>query len=117
MNVYVSKQDDGWRAQLSTNDPTALSWVQDQVASLRSSSDLGVEVKWLPPQLEGTNTIMTSGSQDANLGWNQGGGQSGYQQQDDRQQSTRQQDADAQELANGSANQFMNTLSALGRAA
>jgi len=48
VNVYVSKTDDGYRAQLSTSDPAALSWVQDKIATLRLGNDLGVEVKWLP---------------------------------------------------------------------
>lgn len=119
VNVYVSKQSDGWRAQLSTNDPAALSWVQDQVSSLRQSGDVGVEVKWLPPQMEGTGTIATSGSQESNLSWNQGGqGQSQYQQQDERQQSGQQQNADnAQEFATAQSGQFSDTLTALGRAA
>lgn len=119
VNVYVSRQDDGWRAQLSTNDPAALSWVQDQVSSLRQSSDLGVEVKWLPPQLEGSASIATSGSQDSNLSWNQGGqGQSHYQQPDERQQSGQQQNADStSDFESTQSNPFMNTLAALGRAA
>ena len=120
VNVYVSKQTDGdgWRAQLSTNDPVALAYVQSQMTSLKSS-DAGVDVKWLPPQLESTGTIATSGAQDSNLSWNQGGqGQSNYQQQDERQQSSRQQNADdTSEFAAASSNQFMNTLTALGRAA
>ena len=43
VNVYVSKQpDDQWRAQLSTNDPQALSWVQDKMSSLRQSNEFGL---------------------------------------------------------------------------
>ena len=119
VNVYVSKQGDGWRAQLSTNDPAALSWVQDQVTSLRQSGDLGSDVKWLPPQLEGSSSITTAGSQDANLSWNQGGQgqQDAYQQPDERQQQGRQQNAEATPEMATAASQFMNTLSELGRAA
>lgn len=119
VNVYISKQSDGWRAQLSTNDPAALSWVQDQVSSLRQSSDLGVEVKWLPPQVESGAALTMSGSQDSNLSWNQGGqGQSNYQQPDERQQPGRQQNGEATpELAASPSNQFTDTLAELGRAA
>jgi len=119
VNVYVSKQDDGWRAQLSTNDPAALSWVQDQVSSLRQSGDLGVEVKWLPPQMESGTTLTTSSSQDSNLAWNQGGqGQSNDQPPDERQQPGRRQNAKATpELAAIPSNPFMETLAAVGRAA
>lgn len=117
VNVYVSRQNDQWRAQLSTNDPQALSWVQNQMSSLRQSSNLGVEVKWLPPQMESSPT--TSSGQDANLSWDRGGqGQANYQQPDERQQSGRQKKAGAvPALAAIPSNQFMNTLTALGRAA
>jgi hypothetical protein len=118
VNIYVSKSGDQLRAQLSTNDPQALAWVQDQMSSLRSSSNLGVEVKWLPPQMETGTPITTSGGQDANLSWNQGGGQSNYQQPDERQQSGRQNESDeTAELAAAGSSPFMNTLTALGRAA
>ena len=116
VNVYVSKQNDQWRAQLSTNDPQALSWVQDQMTSLRQSNNIGVEVKWLPPQMESAPT--SSGGQDANLSWDRGGqGQSNYQQPDDRQQSGRQKRTDTPELTAIQSNPFMTTLTALGRAA
>ncbi len=115
VNIYVSKSGDQWRAQLGTNDPQALAWVQTQVSSLKSS-DLGVEVKWLPPQMENTTMMTTSGSQDANLSWNQGGGQSGEQQQSDERQQPRQQaEADELEYADSGTN-FMSTLNTVGSA-
>ena len=115
VNVYVSKQEDGYRAQLSANDPQALSWVQDKMSSLRdSNTDLGVSVKWLPPQLEGTTT-MSSGS-GSNLGWDRNGqNQSQYQQQDERPQSQRQQQEQEPALAGVSTDDdFMNTFSLQG---
>jgi hypothetical protein len=60
VNVFVSRQNDQWRAQLSTNDPQALAWVQDQVAALRQSSDAGTDVRWLPPQMEGNTAFNYS---------------------------------------------------------
>jgi hypothetical protein len=118
VNIYVSKTGDQWRAQLSTNDPVAMAWVQNQMTSLRQTSDLGVEVKWLPPQMETNAPIATSGGQEANLSWNQGGGQANYQQPDDRQQSGRQSSAEeTDEYAATGSKGFMNTLTALRRAA
>ncbi len=113
VNVYVSRQNDQWRAQLSTNDPQALSWVQDKMSSLRQAGDFGVEVRWLPPQME-------SGSgHDANLSWDRGGqGQSNYQQPDDRTQSERRKRAGVLPgLGSILSNQFTDTIHALGRAA
>ena len=106
VNIYVSKSGDGLRAQLSTNDPVALAWVQNQMTSLKNSGDLGVDVKWAPPQMETGPAITTSGSQDANLNWNQGGGQSQYEQADERQQNNRQQTADEPELATAGSQQL-----------
>ena len=121
VNVYVSRQNDQWRAQLSTNDPQALAWVQDQMTSLRQSNDVGVNVRWLPPQMEsGTAATSTSSSgQDSNLAWDRGGqGQSSYQQPDERSQSGRQkQAAELPELAGVGSNSFMTTFAELGRAA
>ncbi len=121
VNVYVSKQNDQYRAQLSTNDPVALTWVQNQMSSLKST-DLGVNVRWLPPQTENTgnslSTANASTGQENNLGWDRGGqGQSSYQQPDERSQSRRQTQDDELELAGVGANPFMETLTALGRAA
>jgi metal-dependent amidase/aminoacylase/carboxypeptidase family protein len=111
VNVYVSRQNDQWRAQLSTNDPQALSWVQDKMTSLRQSSDLGVDVKWLPPQIE---SAATSAGNESNLGWDRGGqNQPNYQQQqDERQQPTRQKRAEV--YAGIGSGQFMETLTAVG---
>jgi hypothetical protein len=118
VNVYVSKQDDGYRAQLSTNDPVALSWVQDKMSSLKSS-DLGVEVRWLPPQMEGTSSISTSSTSDSNLSWDRGGqNQSGYQQPEDRRQSNQEKkEVLFPRLAGIGSENFMDNLTALGRAA
>jgi hypothetical protein len=114
VNVYVSKQNDQWRAQLSTNDPQALAWVQDKMSSLRGSNDLGVEVRWLPPQME---SITTSGSSsESGLGWDRGGQQQqSNQQQSDQQQSGRQKRAEL--YAGIGAGQFMEALTAVGSAA
>jgi hypothetical protein len=121
VNVYVSKQNDQWRAQLSTNDPQALAWVQDQMSSLRQSNDLGVSVRWLPPQLESGSiaTSTSSNGQDANLGWDRGGqGQSNYQQPDERSQShSQEQTEDFAELTAVGANPFLTSFASLGRAA
>lgn len=75
VNVYVSKQEDSYRAQLSTTDPAALSWVQDQITSLRQSNETGVEVKWLPAQIESTNTLSatTAASNGSGPNWNSDG--------------------------------------------
>ena len=86
VNVYVSRQaDSSYRAQLSTSDPRALSWVQDQIGSLKDTTGSGSAIRWSPAQLEtatsslGTSSGSTGGDrQDA---WDRGGqGQSGYQQ-------------------------------------
>jgi hypothetical protein len=113
VNVYVSRQNDQWRAQLSTNDPQALSWVQDKMNSLRQSNDIGVEVRWLPPQME---SASTGSSNDSGLAWDRGGqGQQGYQNQGERPQPGRQKKA---ELFPGiGAGQFMEALTAVGSAA
>jgi hypothetical protein len=92
VNVYVSKQDNQYRAQLSTNDPAALSWVQDKITTLRADNDPGVNVKWLPAQVESTSLSATTPSSDgSNLNWNRDGQpHAGYQQPDERSQSQRQ---------------------------
>jgi hypothetical protein len=98
VNLYVSKQpDDTYRAQLSTDDLQALNWVQDQIGSLKESTATGVDVHWLPAQLETISApATTSSTADSGLNWNRGGGQgqgwqSNQQQQaDERQQSSRQ---------------------------
>ena len=113
VNVYVSRQNDQWRAQLSTNDPQALTWVQDKMSSLRSSN-FGMEVRWLPPQME-----SSTGGNGSDLAWNRGGqGQSNYQQPDERPQSKRQKaTAIEPELEAIGANHFMNTLTSIAEAA
>ena len=53
VNVYVSRQaDSSYRAQLSTNDVQALGWVQDQIGSLKGSTNTGTDIRWAPAQLE-----------------------------------------------------------------
>ena len=93
VNVYVSKQDDSYRAQLSTTDRAALSWVQDKLASLRLGNDLGVEVKWLPAQVESSSSSIsatTTSSDGSNLNWNRDGQQQNNPSSDDRDQYQRQ---------------------------
>jgi hypothetical protein len=114
VNVYVTRQsDETYRAQLSTSDPAALSWVQDKISSLKdtSATPAGVEVKWLPAQIE-TSSAGTGGS---NLGWDRGGqGQAQYQQ-DERQQPARQNPNDEDSAANG--DDFMKNLNSFREAA
>jgi hypothetical protein len=116
VNVYVSKQDDGYRAQLSTNDPAALSWVQEKMSSLRESdTGLGVSVKWLPPQMEGSTTTVSTGQ--SNLGWDRNGqNQAQYQQQqqEERPQHQRQRTEQEPALAGiGAHDDFMSTFTSL----
>jgi hypothetical protein len=115
VNVYVSRQNDQWRAQLSTNDVQALNWVQDKMTSLRQSNDFGIEVRWLPPQMD---SASASSQHNANLSWDRGGqGQNSYQQPDERQQSQRQKKAAPfPELTSVLSNQFSSVIPALGRA-
>ena len=86
VNVYVSRQaDSSYRAQLSTSDPQALSWVQNQISSLKGSTDTGSAIRWSPAQLEpaaGLSTSSSSTGSDRGYDWNRGGqqGQSGYNQ-------------------------------------
>jgi hypothetical protein len=113
VNVYVSKQDDGYRAQLSTNDPAALSWVQDKISSLRdSNTDLGVNVKWLPAQMEGTTATVNAGNH-SNLGWERNGqNQAQYQQQqqEDRSQSQQRQQQEQEAALADTDDDFMSTF-------
>jgi len=113
VNVYVSRQNDQWRAQLSTNDPQALAWVQDKMNSIRSG-DVGVDVKWLPPQME-----SAASSNNSNYTWDRGSqNQSNYQQPDERSHSQRQKKAAAEpDLEMVGATAFMNTFAAIGEAA
>ncbi|MEI9998731.1 MAG: hypothetical protein WDO13_05950 [Verrucomicrobiota bacterium] len=119
VNVYVSKQDDQYRAQLSTSDPVALSWVQDKISSLKQDGGLGVEVKWLPAQMESAPVVTTS-TGGSNLNWNRDGqNQPGAnQQQQQEEQSQRQRKAPLLEtLAAMGASPFADALASLGRAA
>ena len=86
VNLYVSKQpDDTYRAQLSTDDVQALHWVQDQIGSLKEATDTGVEVRWLPAQLEtAPASASSSGSNGQDSSWNRGG--QGWQSSQHQQQ-------------------------------
>jgi hypothetical protein len=122
VNVYVSKQSDGYRAQLSANDPQALSWVQDQIGSLRQSTDTGVSVRWLPAQMESSSSsslsTASSGS-ESGLSWDRGGqGQQGNSQSNERQPAPRQKRPLFEGLlAPSRSNSFLETVGVLGRAA
>jgi hypothetical protein len=119
VNVYVSKQDDQYRAQLSTNDPVALSWVQDKITTLRQENDPGVNVKWLPAQIEGNSLSATTPSSDgSNLNWNRDGQQQpGYQQPDERSQSQRRDPSAAYEdPAESDAELFATSFATVGGA-
>jgi hypothetical protein len=115
VNVYVSKQDDQYRAQLSTNDPAALSWVQDKITTLRQSDDTGVEVKWLPAQIESNPlSATTTSSNGSNLNWNRDGQNQNNQQSDDRYQSQRQNQPSYEDLAEVEAEAFTSSFAAVG---
>jgi hypothetical protein len=120
VNLYVSKQpDDTYRAQLSTDDLQALSWVQNQIGSLKESTATGVEVRWMPAQLETISAPTTSSTADSGLNWNRGGQGQGWQssqqqQADERQQSPRQKRGYASVLEPELSIPF---IGALGRAA
>jgi hypothetical protein len=120
VNVYVSRQADSYRAQLSTDDPVALSWVQDQISSLKQSSDSGVPVRWLPAQLDASPTAAasTSAGSDRDLDWNRGQNQQGYQDANERQQSSRQQRSSYADDSTEEAHvPFLETLGIIGGAA
>ena len=117
VNVYVSKQDDStYRAQLSTSDPAALSWVQDKIASLRQSDDSGVQVKWLPAQIESTTTLSatTTSSDSSNLNWNRDGQQQNNPTSDDRSQYQRQAPSPEDDLTEAEADTFATNFEAVG---
>jgi hypothetical protein len=119
VNVFVSRQADSYRAQLSTNDPVALAWVQSQIPSLKQSTDSGVSVRWLPAQMETSSaSASTSTGSDRNLDWNRGGqNQQDDQQADERQQSARQKrDAYADDSSEADV-PFLETLGVFGRTA
>ena len=117
VNVYVSKQDDGgYRAQLSANDPAALSWVQDKIASLRQGNDLGVDVKWLPAQVESSSSLSatTTSSDSSNLNWNRDGQQHNNPSSDDRSQYQAQPFSSEDDLSEAEADSFATNLEAVG---
>jgi hypothetical protein len=118
VNVYVSKQqDDTYRAQLSSTDPAALSWVQDKIASLRQSNDLGVEVKWLPAQVESASSLSatTPSSDGSNPNWNRDGQQQNNPAPDDQSQHQRQnQSSYEDDLTEAEADTFATNLEAVG---
>ncbi len=121
VNVYVSKQaDNTYRAQLSTSDPAALSWVQDKIATLRDSSDLGVEVKWAPAQIESSSSLSatTPSSDSSNQNWNRDGQQQNNASSDDRSQYQRQnQPAYEDDLTEAEADSFASNFATAGGAA
>ncbi len=99
VNVYVSRQADStYRAQLSTNDPQALAWVQSQVGSLKDTSESGSAIRWSPAQLEpGTPSLATSSGStggDRSYDWDRGGQQDqpGYQDDEPRRASLYEED-------------------------
>jgi hypothetical protein len=115
VNLYVSRQpDSSYRAQLSTNDAQALGWMQQQVGSLKETTDSGTAIRWSPAQLDsGTTATAGAGSSgsDRDLNWDRGGqqGQSGYEQ--DERESRRpayEQPEEAESLG------FFETVTALG---
>ncbi len=119
VNVYVSRHEDTYRAQLSATDPAALSWVQDKIAALRQSNDLGVEVKWLPAQLEPNSPLSatTPSSDGSNLNWNRDGQQHHNPTPDDRPQSQRQDPSSLEDLTEAEAESFAASFATLGGAA
>ena len=119
VNVYVSKVDDGYRAQLSTTDPAALSWVQDKIATLRQGDDLGVQVKWLPAQIESSSSLSatTTSGDSSNLNWNRDGQQQNNPTPDDQSQSQRQnQSSYEDDLTEADAESFASNLQTVGGA-
>ena len=118
VNVYVSKVDDGYRAQLSTTDPAALSWVQDKIASLRLGNDLGVVVKWLPAQVESSSSSIsatTTSSDSSNPNWNRDGQQQNNPSSDDRDQYQRQnQPSYEDDLVEDGADSFTSKFATVG---
>jgi hypothetical protein len=119
VNVYVSRQaDSSYRAQLSTNDPQALGWVQDQIGALKGATTTGTDIRWAPAQLDsGTTSIANSSSSNGgNLDWNRGGNQSGNQPSDERPSRNRSSSATDEDEADLDI-PFLETLGAMGGAA
>ena len=120
VNVYVSKQDDStYRAQLSTTDPGALSWVQDKIATLRQGDDLGVQVKWLPAQIESSTSLSATTSGDSsNLNWNRDGQQQNNPTADDQSRNQQQNQSSYEDgLSDEESDSFASNLQAVGGAA
>jgi hypothetical protein len=118
VSVYVSRQaDSSYRAQLSTDDVQALSWVQDQIGSLKSATNTGTDIRWAPAQLEtGTTTADTaSSSNGGNLDWNRGGNQDSNQSPDER--PARHRPTFAHDDEDDLGMPFLQTLGAMGSAA
>jgi hypothetical protein len=114
VNVYVSRQGDQYRTQLSTNDPQALSWLKDQITTLRQSTDLGVDTRWLPAQLESISTgeaSLSSGQREQSFF----GGQQ-QQTSDERSSFSRQKKSDSDESLATPDDSFFSALAGLGRA-
>ena len=118
VNVYISRQHDQYRAQLSASDPQALSWVQDQIGVLRETTDTDVAVRWLPAQLEPASTSALD--QKCSFTWgdqSQQGRNQNSQLADDRQQSRQRKPGWSGRVAAAVGDDFSSTLGALGRAA
>ena len=116
VNVYIFRQHDQYRAQLSASDPQALSWVQDQIGVLRETTDADVAVRWLPAQLEPS----AASDQKCSFTWgdsNQQGRQGNSHLADDRQQSRQRKPGWSGRVAAVETNDFSSALGALGRAA
>ena len=67
--------------------------MQNQIGSLKESTDTGVSVKWLPAQLDtvapAISTSSSSSSSHQDSAWNRGSEGQGYQQPDERHESVR----------------------------
>ena len=94
--------------------------MQDKISALRQSDDLGVQVRWLPAQLEATTTAAapaTASGNNPNFN-SQRDGQASQQQQhqpDERSQSQRQKRQGLLESLTDDT--FFGSLQSLGRAA
>ncbi len=81
VTVFFSQSNSGQlRAQMSANDPGAMQWLQQQVATLRQN-ETGPSVVWLPPQMDQSNNSNQnpSGNQQKK---NQNGTRSGRSDED-----------------------------------
>jgi hypothetical protein len=83
--------------------------VQDKIASLRQgNNDLGVEVKWLPAQIESTNSLSatTTSGDSSNLNWNRDGQQQHNPQSDDQSRNPSSYEDPAEVEADSFASSF-----------